>query len=152
MPEQVPDPADCTAIYSLVVRYARALDTRDYELLETCFTDSAIARYITPGMDSDITFDNPRELAMGLRRIHSTLDTTLHRVSNHTIVSDGDHGHGRPYVDVLEVSGGDTPETLQQIGYYDDEYVRVGGEWKFASRIYHGVHTSGNKRLVELPG
>jgi ketosteroid isomerase-like protein len=52
-------------------------------------------------------------------------------VHNHVIELQGDHATGRCY---LDLRGSRDGRSMIGAGYYDDEYVRVGGEWKFRSR------------------
>ena len=52
-------------------------------------------------------------------------------VHNHVIELHGDRASGNCYLDLRGVLSG---RSMIGAGYYDDEYVRVGGEWKFRSR------------------
>ena len=52
-------------------------------------------------------------------------------VHNHVIELHGDHATGHCY---LDLRGSQDGRSMIGAGYYDDEYVRVGGEWKFRSR------------------
>ncbi|MGV9864089.1 nuclear transport factor 2 family protein [Rhodococcus koreensis] len=146
--------SDWISIYSLVARYSHALDTRDYELFKTCFTPDAQVSYANPNMRSGgIVYTSPQEAADGLRRIHAPMDATMHRVSNHNIDISGDKAVGRVYVDLFEVrrENVDAP-TLNHLGFYDDEYALVNGEWRIARRAYTGVWSGGNKQLGDYTG
>jgi hypothetical protein len=147
------NPRHWVAIYSVIVRYARALDTKNYPLFLTCFTADAVIRYVTPDMSSDITFPNPQAAAAGLQKIHAPLQATLHRVSNHAISIDGHRATGRTYVDVLEVGArpDGIPVTLNHIGYYDDEFLHRDDEWRMSARTFQGVYSGGRKDLIDLP-
>jgi len=52
-------------------------------------------------------------------------------VHNHLISLEGDSATGTCYLDLRATIDG---ESMIGSGYYDDEYVRVGGEWKFRAR------------------
>ena len=52
-------------------------------------------------------------------------------VHNHLIWLRGDSATGTCYLDLRATIDG---ESMIGSGYYDDEYVRVGGEWKFRAR------------------
>jgi ketosteroid isomerase-like protein len=52
-------------------------------------------------------------------------------VHNHVIELRGDYATGNCY---LDLRGSQDGRSMIGAGYYDDEYVRVGGEWKFRSR------------------
>ena len=61
-------------------------------------------------------------------------------VHNHLISLEGDSATGTCYLDLRATIDG---ESMIGSGYYDDEYVRVDGEWKFRP---HGLEPS-NSRL-----
>jgi len=69
------------------------------------------------------------------------LDVVVQLVHNGTVEVDGDSAHGRWYIsEHLRRSNG-APGML--LGWYDDTYARVDGEWLFTSRnltlLYHGA-------------
>ena len=68
-----------------------------------------------------------------------TRDVTLMPfIQNHLIeVEDTTHARGTCAVEVRAVQGG-VPMTAA--GYYQDEYVKVGQDWKFQSRNLHLFH------------
>jgi uncharacterized protein (TIGR02246 family) len=60
-------------------------------------------------------------------------------IQNHVIELDGDRAHGLCAVEIRAVQDG---EAYTAAGHYEDEYRRVGSEWKFARRrfeVYHWV-------------
>jgi ketosteroid isomerase-like protein len=60
-------------------------------------------------------------------------------IQNHVIELDGDRAHGICAVEIRAVQDG---EAYTAAGWYQDEYRREMGEWKFASRrfeVYHWV-------------
>lgn len=52
-------------------------------------------------------------------------------VHNHIVELDGDAASGTCYLDLRAAVEG---KSMIGAGYYDDEYLRVNGEWKFRSR------------------
>jgi ketosteroid isomerase-like protein len=61
-------------------------------------------------------------------------------IHNHVFTLQGtDRATGNCYLDLRAVRDG---QSLFGSGYYDDEYVKVGGEWKFRSRKFH-IHQFG---------
>ena len=79
-------------ITEVLVRYATGIDSRDWKLFRTCFTDDAHFDYGYLG-----TFENPDKLTEYMRRSHS--GPSMHRLSNFATVVDNDHATARTYVD-----------------------------------------------------
>ena len=52
-------------------------------------------------------------------------------VHNHVIDIEGDTATGIAYVDLRSIDDG---RSMIGSGYYQDRYVREGGDWKFAKR------------------
>ena len=55
-------------------------------------------------------------------------------VSNHVIFLAGDEASGTCYLDLRSITDG---RSMIGSGYYEDQYQRVGEEWKFRSRKLH---------------
>jgi ketosteroid isomerase-like protein len=79
----VTEPSDREQIYDLMVRYGQANDTRDVDLLHTCFTDDVVAEYPFSG-----TVEGLGELAATWRRGVAPISTT-HHFTNFTFAVDG---------------------------------------------------------------
>jgi 3-phenylpropionate/cinnamic acid dioxygenase small subunit len=121
---------DRSAIEQLVIEYAYLLDhQRWYEVADLC-TDDAVL------------FIRGREIVgqLGLaewaaRRAerpnrHTQHQMTLLRLEG--ISADEVHGSAALVLHIAKTGGGGTYVDL--IGEYRDEYVRVGGDWKFRRR------------------
>lgn len=134
------DSEDWVALYDLVTRYSRALDSRDYDLLRTVWAPDASISYdlSNVGVDRDLlTYSSGEEMVVDAECIHAPLLATMHRNSNHWFDIFGDGAIGRVYVDLFEVRiDRGAPETVHHIGWYDDRYVRLDGEWKIAERHF----------------
>ena len=118
--------ADRLAMSDVLIRYATAQDSRDWELLASCFTDDARLDYDTSGLfDRD---DFVAHCRVGLARMKAT----QHCVTNHVIEVDGDHARSTSYVIAQHVRNDDVTFTLG--GTYHDDFVRSGTEWRIASR------------------
>jgi hypothetical protein len=64
-------------------------------------------------------------------------------IHNHVIELKGNRrASGRCY---LEVRNAADNMSLFGTGYYDDEYVKVGEEWKFQSRLFHMIGPQGQR-------
>jgi uncharacterized protein (TIGR02246 family) len=58
-------------------------------------------------------------------------------IQNHVIELDGDRAQGMCAVEIRAIQNG---EAYTAAGYYEDEYRREDGEWKFACRRFHVYH------------
>ena len=123
--EIVRELADKESIRDLARRYAHCVWQRDADGAADLFAEDGV-------MD---TGDRPpiRGRAALLEAYQgmvggSDLQPFVH---NHVIELHGDHASGYCYLDLRGVLSG---RSMIGAGYYDDEYVRVGGEWKFRSR------------------
>jgi 3-phenylpropionate/cinnamic acid dioxygenase small subunit len=122
------DVGDRLAISDVLIRYATALDGRDWELLASCFTDDATLDYDTSGTYGREAF--VEHCKAGLARMKAT----QHCVTNHVISTDGDRAHSTSYVIAQHVRDNGVTFTLG--GTYTDDLVRAGTEWRIASRRF----------------
>lgn len=140
------DPAVHRDVADVLVRYATAIDRRDWALFRTCFTDDGDADYGDLGHRHGAD-----EITGWMTRMHETCGHTLHRITNVVVTStgednDGDGGDGearataRSYVDAL-VLGADNRSGVRGVGIYDDELVHRDGGWRIAKRRFTMVHT-----------
>jgi 3-phenylpropionate/cinnamic acid dioxygenase small subunit len=120
--------ADRLAVSDVLTRYALAMDTRDWELLASCFTEDARLDYDTSGVFGRKDF--VEHCAEGLAKMKAT----QHCVTNHVVVLDGDHAGATSYVIAQHVRENDATFTLG--GTYHDELVRSGPDWRIASRRF----------------
>jgi len=123
--EIVRELADKESIRDLARRYAHCVWQRDADGAADLFAEDGVM---------DTGESDPLE---GREAILTTYRATFAAaefrpfVHNHVVELDGDRASGTCYLD-LRAMAGETPMT--GYGYYDDEYVRVGGEWKFKRR------------------
>lgn len=117
-------------IGEVLIRYATAIDQRDWELFGTCWTADASAAYSDFG-----SYPNVEALTDAMARTHDSMGLTHHRLSNFAIDVDGDNATARSYVHaVLLITPDDPSNWVDTIGRYDDELVRTPGGWRIARR------------------
>jgi hypothetical protein len=128
---------DRDEIVELTVRYATAIDSLQYQLLTTVFTDDGQVDYGEIGQ-----WTGGAAVAEFMEAAHVGATHTMHRMTNQAVDIDGDTATVRTYVDALILfeGGGANP-----VGYYDDQVVRTGDGWRIARRTYTSV------RLVAVP-
>ena len=120
-------------IAELLVRYATAIDRREYPLLGTVFTDQCDVDYGEIGRwssaDAVIEF---------MDQAHALAGYTLHRLSNIAVTLDGDQAVARTYIDGL-IMAGDNRGGVNAVGFYDDELVRTDKGWRISRRQFTTV-------------
>ena len=129
-------------ITDVLVRYATGIDSRDWALFRTCFTDDARFDYGGIG-----TWDSPEALTAYMRRSHS--GPSLHRLTNVVVDIDGERATSRTYVDAV-VMGPKGFGVVNTFGWYDDELRLTADGWRIAFRrtTLHGTRLPGLLRAV----
>jgi 3-phenylpropionate/cinnamic acid dioxygenase small subunit len=126
--------SDRAEITDVIHRYAWALDTHDWDLLDTCFTADAYADYSS----------NPGGKAGPYTEVRGWLEHQLaafvmmqHLMVNTQIDLAGDTATVRTMV--VNPMGARTkdgpPHVFYVGGRYDDEFVRTPDGWKIARRV-----------------
>ena len=127
--ELVRELADREAIRNLPIRYCDCIARNDLEGLVSLFTEDGAFAVKDP--ENQVVTRGRTEL----RKMYENLVSEARpRPYTHTHVIElrsGDSATGRCYVELR--SAKIEMEWLGS-GYYEDEYKRVGEEWKFASR------------------
>jgi hypothetical protein len=121
-------------IAEVLVRYATAIDRRDWPLFRTVFADDVHADYGDIG-----TFDGIDAITEFMEVSHVELGHTMHRLSNLAIDVEGESATARSYVDGVLMAP-DGQSGLNPIGFYDDELVRMSDGWRISRRSFTMVH------------
>ncbi len=116
--------ADRIEIADLLTRYARAVDTRDWELYRQVFTPSAHIDYTSAGgVAGDL-----ETVAAWLEQTLAGFDMTQHLISNLEVDVDGDEARVRAmFFNPMRASDG-TQFTCG--GWYDHDLVRTDAGWR----------------------
>jgi 3-phenylpropionate/cinnamic acid dioxygenase small subunit len=125
--------SDRVEIQDLLVRYTVAIDTKDWKLLDTCFTPDAQLDYTGTG---GIAGPYP-EVRVWLEKALAAFPMTVHYISNSTVELDGDAARARTYV--INPMGFPNQEGGLHIftvgGYYVDKLVRTSDGWRIRERV-----------------
>ncbi len=134
-------------ISDLLNRYAHALDEKDWDLLETCFTSDAVAIY-GPVLGRKDGFE---EIAGTCRAALGNLDSSQHIISNHEVQigTDGDSATARCYVQAQHTKAG-TPggDNFTIGGIYLDRIVRTPDGWRIRERELKMLWQEGNQAVL----
>jgi len=118
--------ADKLDITEQLARYARGVDTNDWDLWRSVFTDDAIIDYSSangrPAAGRDDTAD-------WLAQSMPFLPWKQHYITNVEIDLDGDTAHVRAaFYNPMQLPG--LAESSACGGYYDHDFVRTPSGWK----------------------
>jgi hypothetical protein len=136
---------DRSAIEDLQARYLFALDFRDAGAYAATFTADGLLDYGAGEIRGrEAIADMVRGLA-DRARLQAAEDTSglrpaagRHHITNIVVRIDGDRATGRAYWFHTGNSNSERRAELTSFGHYEDEMVRVDGEWLFSSRkIYN---------------
>jgi uncharacterized protein (TIGR02246 family) len=126
---------DVEAIRAVLVRYATAIDTKDWPLFRTCFTADATTDYGEIGSWAD---------ADGITRFmdaaHQGFGATNHMLSNFVIEVDGDWARATTSVHAV-LAFADASGWIDSVGRYEDDLVRTPDGWRIARRRAHLTRT-----------
>jgi hypothetical protein len=125
--------SDRIQINDLLVRYTVAIDTKDYNLLDSCFTPDAHVDYKSSG---GIAGSYPEARAW-LEKALAAFPMTVHFISNTTVELKGDEARSKTYVlNPMGFPKDDGSLHIFTVGaYYIDKLVRTKDGWRIAERV-----------------
>ena len=122
--------ADVLEIQGVLSRYTFACDTRDWNLLDSCFLPDARVEY-----ESLQAFpDGYAGLRKSTIRTLGLLRSTQHLLGNLHVTLDGDRASAISYVQATHV--GPDGRAWVTGGRYDDELVRTESGWRIGARTF----------------
>lgn len=141
--------ADRFEIDDLLTRYATAVDTCDWDLYSTCFTEDAFIDYTSAG---GIKGNYP-EVRDWLAKTLPMFSMTQHVVGNRVIQIDGDKATARSiFYNPMGLPDGDGGQKLFfEGGYYNDQLVRTADGWRISERIEESSYSTMRQKVIQ-PG
>lgn len=119
-------------IQDLNSRYAIAFDSGQLDESVDCWAEDGILDETETGLG---LFEGREAIRVFFRdTLMANSTNVVHMMFNHLITSiEGDHGEGRVncLVEIVKTDGSYARAHIT----YSDRYVRVAGQWKFASRV-----------------
>ena len=129
--------ADKEQIAEVLIRYATGIDSKDWPLLRSCWTDAIDVDYQQLGR-----FTSADALTDVMRQLHENMGPTYHRMSNIVIAVDRDRATARSYVQaVLMLQPNDSTNWVDALGHYDDVFVRTPDGWRIKERVSRTART-----------
>jgi SnoaL-like domain len=123
--------ADREAIRDLSARYCDCIWRKDIDGLVSLFTEDGIFR--VEGLEVEASSRGPARLRKVYEKALDELDPRLFIHSQIVDLLGASRATGRCYVELFSARYG-----MERVGlgYYEDEYAKVGDQWKFTSRRY----------------
>lgn len=116
------------ALRDLAMRYSRAIDRRDMELLRSVYHADAVDEH---GTVFKGTVD---EFIAAQSTLMADFEITAHHIANMSYRIDGDRADGELYFTAYHRTRGEAPQNIIVHGRYLDNYERRQGVWKIANR------------------
>ena len=137
---------DRQEIDDLLTRYATAVDTKDWDLYETCFTEDAFIDYESAG---GIKGKRP-EVRAWLEKVMVIFPMTQHVVCNRVIEIDGDKATARSvFYNPMALPGeGKAQSLFIDGGYYNDQLVRTADGWRITERIEESSYSTRRSQIL----
>lgn len=130
---KVQELTDREAIRDLRYRYHEYVNEGKFKEIAGLFTDNGVLDFAHLGKANGHA--EIQKFFGGIGADAAAADKSRPRISwvkqfihNHVIELHGDHGHGFSYLEAKPIYGG---EAFLVAARYDDDYVKVNGEWKF---------------------
>lgn len=137
--------SDHDLITDVLVRYATGIDTRDWALFRSCFTEDVEADY-GAGVGRWTHVDGITEY---MSAMHTDMFDTKHMLTNFVINIDGDTATASTYVRAVLVVTDDPLTWFEPVGRYDDQLVRTPEGWRISHRRFHPTRMLSSQPLPE---
>lgn len=140
---------DRANISDVLYRYAKAIDTKDWDLFATCFTEDVEVDFSSAGWSKIIHGRDP--WTQLLSSAIDGLDATQHLTGNHVHEIRGDEATLTAYVQAVHQYNnphGDPEYTIG--GYYDCELLRTPDGWRIRKYRVTVTWRRGNSELLRL--
>lgn len=150
MPASLEELSDRLEIHDLLTRYTVAIDTKDWNLLDTCFVPDAQLDYTQTGG----TKGAYPEVRAWLEKALAPFPMTVHFISNSTVELKGDEASSRTYV--INPMGFPKDDGSLHIftvgGYYVDKLVRTPEGWRIRERLEESAFMDGTlPEALQIP-
>jgi hypothetical protein len=118
------------AIHDVILRYARGIDRRDFDLVAACFAAHATVDY------GDFFRGEVGGLIAAMAEGLAGFPTTMHLMGNHLVELDGDRATSETYaVAYHRRTSAPQPFDLTTGVRYLDELAREDGRWRITRRV-----------------
>jgi hypothetical protein len=144
MPGTLPTPQEYIEIVAVLTRYATALDSKNKDLLMSCFSTDATADYPRTGHHQ-----GNRTIAESVLSVVAELDSTQHLLGNHVIERETDGAKATTELHAQHSKNSAKGAELFTVGgRYHDRLELLEGAWKIVHRRLEVVWSTGNASIL----
>jgi len=119
---------DKEAVIDVVKKWSTSIDSRNWALMRSIFTDTIRIDYSSNG---SLNEEMPAEKWINHLKQLEGLDATLHMTTNHVVTIDGDKASCISYVNAMHfLREGEKEYQGHACGVYNHSFARIGKEWK----------------------
>ncbi len=136
---------DSEDIVAVLVRYARAVDTKDWPRLATCFTDDVTADYGEIG-----SWHGVADLVRFMEEAHAGMGPTQHQLSTFQVDVAGEWASSVAYVHAVTVLASHPDHWIDTVGMYEDRLRRGSDGWRISDRTFRTTRTVVSPSLAPL--
>lgn len=138
---------DRSEIIDVAIRYARGIDTRNWQEFGSCFTDEVAINVLATG-GAWITLSRADIMAI-CSRIFANYSATQHISANHQVTINGDEAICISSLNATHYTADYPGGSIQrQIGYYEYHLVRADG-WQIDRYVQTVRWEEGNQEMFE---
>jgi 3-phenylpropionate/cinnamic acid dioxygenase small subunit len=125
--------SDRIRINDLLIRYTRAIDTKDWRLLDTCFTPDAHLDYTATGGAKG----GYPEVRAWLEKALAPFPITVHYITNSAVELDGDRARARTcvYNPMFFANADGSLHDFTVGAYYVDDLAWTDQGWRITRRV-----------------
>jgi hypothetical protein len=144
--QELLDRADVSAVMH---RYCTAIDTKDWALLASCFTEDVEADFRSFGGRAEATGRDA--WVAGIKSTIAGLDATQHLTGNHVHQIDGDKAKLRAYIQAVHMLQNDRGDPEYTIGgWYDVDLTRTPDGWRIHRYTLDVRWHRGNRGILRM--
>lgn len=141
---------DRAAISDAVLRYATAVDTRDWALYRSVFADPLTVDFASWSGEPELTLPVDEWVEL-VRKTLSGFDATQHLSSNHVITVTGDTAICVSYMVARHYLVENGERLMHSIGgHYTNRLVRAADDWKISHCMLTVTWEMGERKLFEI--
>ncbi len=137
---------DRDAVTDVLIRYATAIDSRDWDLFRTCFTEDCDLDYGDIGHWHGVD-----EVARWMADTHDPLGPTLHRITNVVVAPAAGGVTARSTVHAILVMP-DRSAAVHAYGRYEDDLFAQSGTWRVSRRRFILATTELHQPMLPAQG